>query len=788
MYHKVYETRSYNAKDKVKYMAWTSEMDRCLTEILVEEVKKGNKIDSTLKPAAYRAALTALNENFGLDLTKEHIRNRLKTWRKQFGILKELLAHKGFKWDETRKMVIADNSVWNDYSKAHPDAKQFRAKFIENYDELCIIIGNDQAMESVSDSDTEINEDLTVGREGVDAGIVSEIQSDDRHTKNLRWTEEMDRCLGKILVEQVNKGHKIDKILQREAYDAAVLALNERFGPDLTKEHIRNRLRTWRKQYLILKELLSHSGFKWDAMQKMIIASDSVWDDYVKTHPDARIFRNRFIQNYDQLFIIFGDSHEAAEPVDVIDVSPVRCGGKVKDLGKNVRWTFEMDRCLGKVLVEQVILGNKNRLDNKFKPAAYEAAVLAIKERFHLDLTKDHVRNRLKTWKKQYDILQELLDQRDFEWDERRKMVIANDSAWNEYIKINPDARTVQGRVINNYEELCVIIGCNDPPESSVNIAENNLDLIAENEAVVAEEKYYNEVDNAKDKVKYISWTDEMDRCLTQLLVQQVMLGNKLDKNFKPVAYMAALTVLNEKFGLDLTKENIRNRLKTWKKQYGLVKELLSHGGFEWDDRYKMVVATDSDWNEYIKRYPDARQLRARSIENYDDLRIIVGNEAPDGHWFEAGSTLRLEGNSTFNDEEHVETPVQMFANEEMSHEDTSDGMQGSSQQTRARPSSSSHSKRLLKRRRSSDVMLKMMSAMAADIGRIADALTENNKTVCLDELFEMVQTIPGFDDDLIIEACEYLSFDERRAMMFMKLNERLRKKWLLKRLRGQGN
>lgn len=156
----------------------------------------------------------------------------------------------------------------------------------------------------------------------------------------------------------------------------------------------------------------------------------------LQTHPDARIFRNRFIQNYDQLFIIFGDSHEAAEPVDVIDVSPVRCGGKAKDLGKNVRWTFEMDRSLGKVLVEQVILGNKNRLDNKFKPAAYEAAVFAIKERFHLDLTKDHVRNRLKTWKKQYDILQELLDQRDFEWDERRKMVIANDSAWNEYVKV----------------------------------------------------------------------------------------------------------------------------------------------------------------------------------------------------------------------------------------------------------------------------------------------------------------------------------------------------------------
>lgn len=148
---------------------------------------------------------------------------------------------------------------------------------------------------------------------------------------------------------------------------------------------------------------------------------------------------------------------------------------------------------------------------------------------------------------------------------------------------------------------MCVIIGCIDPPESSLNIGEDDLDLIAQNEAVVAEETYHNQSDNANDRGKYVSWTDEMDRCLTQLLVEQVILGNKLDKNFKPVAYTAALTVLNDKFGLDLTKENIRNRLKTWKKQYGLVTELLSHSGFEWDERYKMVVANDSDWNEYIK-------------------------------------------------------------------------------------------------------------------------------------------------------------------------------------------
>ncbi|KAF5471071.1 hypothetical protein F2P56_011543 [Juglans regia] len=123
-------------------MAWTSEMDRCLSDILVEQVKKGNRIDGTLKAAAYRAALKALNENFGLDLTKGHIQNRLKTWKKQFGILKELLSHKGFRWDETQKMVIADNSVWNDYIKTHPDARIFRNRHIQNYDQLYTIFGN----------------------------------------------------------------------------------------------------------------------------------------------------------------------------------------------------------------------------------------------------------------------------------------------------------------------------------------------------------------------------------------------------------------------------------------------------------------------------------------------------------------------------------------------------------------------------------------------------------------------------------------------------------------------
>lgn len=257
-------------------------MDNCLTDVLAEQVEKGNKVDNILKPAAFAAALKALNEKFGMHMTKGHIKNRLKTWRKQFGVLKELISHRGFVWNKTQKMVVANDSVWNDYIKEHPDAKIFRAKSIENYDKLCIILESDQSIARFSDNVTEIDVNFTVDDEEPDLVILSETQTDGNLTKHLRWTEEMDHWLGKILVDQVRKGLKIDNVFQTEAYDKAVSAMNAKFGHHLTKFHIKNRLKTWKKQYEIAKEILSHAGFKWDETKKMIIANDSTWIDYIR--------------------------------------------------------------------------------------------------------------------------------------------------------------------------------------------------------------------------------------------------------------------------------------------------------------------------------------------------------------------------------------------------------------------------------------------------------------------------------------------------------------------------
>ncbi|QCE03536.1 hypothetical protein DEO72_LG8g1561 [Vigna unguiculata] len=115
-----------------------------------------------------------------------------------------------------------------------------------------------------------------------DLAIVSEVHHDGNQTKSLRWTVEMDHWLGKILVDQVKKGLKVDKVLLTEAYESAVSVVNAKFGLHLEKFNIKNRLKTWKKQYEQLKEILSHTGFQWDKIKKMIIANDSTWNDYIR--------------------------------------------------------------------------------------------------------------------------------------------------------------------------------------------------------------------------------------------------------------------------------------------------------------------------------------------------------------------------------------------------------------------------------------------------------------------------------------------------------------------------
>lgn len=107
--------------------------------------------------------------------------------------------------------------------------------------------------------------------------------------------------------------------------------------------------------------------------------------------------------------------------------------------------------------------------------------------------------------------------------------------------------------------------------------------------------------EKASHAKKNIMWTRTMDRCLINLLAEQVYLGRRIENGFHKDAWDFVVQTFNARCGTRLNKGNFKNRLKTWRKIYPAVKALLSQNGFGWDEKHEMVYANDQVWDAYIK-------------------------------------------------------------------------------------------------------------------------------------------------------------------------------------------
>ncbi|GAA0155494.1 hypothetical protein LIER_43317 [Lithospermum erythrorhizon] len=95
----------------------------------------------------------------------------------------------------------------------------------------------------------------------------------------------------------------------------------------------------------------------------------------------------------------------------------------------------------------------------------------------------------------------------------------------------------------------------------------------------------------------YLTWTKGMDNALGIVLMDQLAQGNKCDSDgWKPQALQAAMQHLNSSLGLNLSKENIKNRLRAWKKCHGRARNIqFEKSGFHWDEERKMIVITHAE-------------------------------------------------------------------------------------------------------------------------------------------------------------------------------------------------
>ncbi|KAK6149294.1 hypothetical protein DH2020_016819 [Rehmannia glutinosa] len=123
-----------------------------------------------------------------------------------------------------------------------------------------------------------------------------------------------------------------------------------------------------------------------------------------------------------------------------------------------------------------------------------------------------------------------------------------------------------------------------------------------------------------------------MDSHLALILTEQMVLGYKCDGDtWKPKALQAVVTYLNAKLHLNLTKDNIKNRLKNWKRHFNVVSDIQTkQSGFAWDEERKMIVVTTDEWSSwaaYVESHPDAKGMQNKMIENWDGIVLLCGKD-----------------------------------------------------------------------------------------------------------------------------------------------------------------
>ncbi|XBI08249.1 hypothetical protein VPH35_136005 [Triticum aestivum] len=104
-------------------------MDTTLLAVLVEHHNNDDHAQNGWMPHVYNACIKHGKDRCDVDIAKENIIGRIKTFHKHYEIITKMLAQSGFGWDWVKNMVSVDSDkVWSRYVEANKDACAYRNK------------------------------------------------------------------------------------------------------------------------------------------------------------------------------------------------------------------------------------------------------------------------------------------------------------------------------------------------------------------------------------------------------------------------------------------------------------------------------------------------------------------------------------------------------------------------------------------------------------------------------------------------------------------------------------
>ncbi|OVA07336.1 Myb/SANT-like domain [Macleaya cordata] len=271
-------------------------------------------------------------------------------------------------------------------------------------------------------------------------------------------------------------------------------------------------------------------------------------------------------------------------------------------------------------------------------------------------------------------------------------------------------------------------------------------------------------------------WTTPLTNILADLMVEEVVKGNKQNNSFGKKAWKNICDEFHKKTGLKWDREQLKNRYGVLRRHYTTMKSLLDLNDFTWDESRQIVMATDEVWDEYIKAHPDAETIRANGCPLYKQLCVIFSESGTNGSYDPLNQLVEMEEDPCPKVKGlSIDTGAPLVLSQEeslsTSEEDEESIPSMKNKQQVMTPSTG----RKRNRMGIEDLMLKAILEMAASSKLRAAAVTEGSDRFSITNCVKALDEMQGVDDHLYYTALDL--FDKpnlRETFMSLKIEKRL--------------
>ncbi|XP_023768934.1 uncharacterized protein LOC111917484 [Lactuca sativa] len=314
--------------------------------------------------------------------------------------------------------------------------------------------------------------------------------------------------------------------------------------------------------------------------------------------------------------------------------------------------------------------------------------------------------------------------------------------------------------------------------------------------------------DGSVVKKENLTWTDNMDNALVEALVKEDDIGNRVNGTFTSQAYANMIAGLSKEFNKSITKDQLKNRMKTLKGNFSKWYDMYrgtSLSGFSWNSQTKHIEAEDEVWEQLIKANPEAAAFRTKRFQITISWRCYfqMTEHRDQKRKQQKKKNARLSKSKEIKIEKIADVE-KLMTNKEVSlenvHKDDDEDIQIVSV-TDVSPDGSSKAKKLKSKKRKLESKLQDEDEVVAEtepepqpqpesfeqnivqtFKEIVDVMREGNKSRdYTGEEIEKELELMGLDDDEFADAFIYLSRNQADARTIFSSSMRMRKIFLRK-------